>query len=617
MRSYASHRNVLRPRAARHLPGVGAVLLSLWAVPALLAQATVNLDVQADRPYVNETLLIKLRVANFQVYETPEFPVLPDYTVQYIGQSSGSTIRQFGGARPKLQQYVTFSYTLIPRKAGELTIPAIPVVVDGKMLKTTPHRLTVRELPESPQPRGSTSSDTDDESDALLLAEITCAQPRLYVGQRANFALTIWLKPAEYGRRLLRASEMLRFVTGSFGPFDTSRVRAKRIERARSDGSTEPWDVIELPAEFIVQQPGPLSFDTVTVGANYPTQFTREIFGELHVVRERKLRIRPTVTVPNVQPLPTEGRPTNFSGAIGQFELNVIALPTNVRVGDPIQLTINITGGPVETLPAPDLAAIPELVEGFRVPSEELAGSVSGNRKTFTQTIRAKRPDVKEIPPIEFAYFDPERGEYRVIRSEPMPVLVRAGEQLDATDLTSITSEPTTERNGGVQARDALRGIKTGETELLGAVRPVTGRQVVLTTFAGPLVFICAWGGAVLARSRRDSATQRRRRALRNAERRIHGAVTRKLPPGALHGEIEAALAGYLADRFNEPPARFLGRETVSFLRERGVDQELVRRCSDLLERCEQAAYAGDADGDTSLADLASQCVKQLERERL
>jgi hypothetical protein len=47
------------------------------------------------------------------------------------------------------------------------------------------------------------------------------------------------------------------------------------------------------------------------------------------------------------------------------------------------------------------------------------------------------------------------------------------------------------------------------------------------------------------------------------------------------------------------------------------VDTELVQRCSELLERCEQAAYAGSSDGDVSLADLARQCARQLEKERL
>ena len=45
--------------------------------------------------------------------------------------------------------------------------------------------------------------------------------------------------------------------------------------------------------------------------------------------------------------------------------------------------------------------------------------------------------------------------------------------------------------------------------------------------------------------------------------------------------------------------------------------EELVQRCAELLQRCEQAAYAGGSGGDSSLAELARQCARQLERERL
>ena len=74
-------------------------------------------------------------------------------------------------------------------------------------------------------------------------------------------------------------------------------------------------------------------------------------------------------------------------------------------------------------------AAIPQLAEDFRVPPETLAGTARGNQKRFTQTIRAKRADVKEIPAIEFAYFDPQAGQYAVARSEPIPVLVSVVER--------------------------------------------------------------------------------------------------------------------------------------------------------------------------------------------
>jgi hypothetical protein len=616
MRSFSTKASTAGRRLAGRPACLSAAPLLLLAVPTLFAQARVELEVQSDQPYVGQAITVTVAVINAAQHDPPEFPEMPNCTVRSSGSGMlfSSDVDARTGRAVSVRKDL-YNFVLSPQKAGELTIPAIPVTVDGETLKTEPRKLIVRGLPRSP-PARTGQADQDNEASDLLLAEITCEQSKLFAGQRAKFKLAIWIKPAEYNRNSLNLSEMLRFLTGSFGPFDTQNFDKYHAKRQLADGSIQAYYVLELPADFILDQPGPLNFDDVIVRIDYPVRFRRMLFGDVQVLQRRRVQVPPTVAVPDVQPLPTEGRPVNFSGAVGQYDLNVIAVPTNVRIGDPIQLVIDISGDPIETIPGPDLASIPELVENFRVPDETLAGTVSGGRKRFTQTIRAKQTDVKEIPPIEFAYFDPRTEAYAVARSEPLPILVSAVEQLDADDLTGITDQPA-QRSEMVEARDGLRGNKTREHELLATVRPVTLTQLALTTVTPPLVFICIWGGAALTRSSRNHTARRRHQALRSAERRIAAAAARELPPGELHSEIEAALAGYLADRLNEPSARFVGRAAVAFLQERGVTPELVERYREILERCEHAAYAGASDGDTSLADLARHCARQLERERL
>lgn len=586
--------------------------------PAAFAQAKVDLTVQTPSPYVGQPLSVQIRVQNAREVEVPEFPRLSDCSTQYVGEGSKTNIVTDRGIRHVAVEK-TFQFVLTPRNPGELVIPAISVVADGETLTTEPVRVTVRERPQSASPRGARGGGTgDSQTSDLLLAEISCAQSKLYVGQRVRFTLTIFVKPAEYNGQPLSRSDMFQFLECRFGPFDPRSAQSSTVTLPREDGPDQTYYAVELPAEFVVEQAGPLTFSDVAIGMDYPTRISRDRWGFLEVAGRRKLPpLRPVINTPEVLPLPTEGRPANFSGAVGRYTLSAFAVPSNVRVGDPIKLVIDISGDRVETLPGPDLAGIAQLVEDFRVPNETLAGTVRGNSKRFTQTIRAKRPDVKDIPPIEFAYFDPDDEKYVVARSEPIPVLVSVVEQLDAADLADITTPSAADQGHTLQARDGLRGNQTAESRLLATVKPVTMTQVALATLVPPIVFGCIWSLAALTRSGRDESVRRRRAALRNAERRIQGAVDRRLPPRELHTEIEAALAGYLADRLNEPPGRFLGSATVAFLEQRGVDADLVRRCRELLERCEQTAYAGDSDGDVSLADLARQCARQLEKERL
>ena len=612
-------------RSRRHAPAtqLGLWLGVVWAAATALAQPTVELRVDTSRPYVNEAVRVEIRVEGHAECETPTFPELANCTVQYAGRTSGTSVSQVGGGAPKVSRHVTFTFALTPQQAGPLVIPAIAVDVDGKALKTEPVKLMVCAVPESPQPRpgqrDNAREDADAKTDELLLAEITCDQPTLYVGQRATFTLSVWIKPAEYRGQELSQRDMRQFLTGRVGPpFDLESERNRKVYRQMADNSRQIYYLIEFSGEMTLDQPGALTFDDVSLGMNYPTGFSRtRLWGDLRVTDHRPLRIRPTVTTPEVRPLPTEGRPASFSGAVGQYQISTFAVPSNVRVGDPIQLVIDISGEPIETIPGPALTAIPQLNEDFRVPTETLAGTARGNQKRFTQTIRAQRADVKEIPAIEFAYFDPQAGQYAVARSEPIAVLVSVVEQLDAADLTGIAAQPPQAQGTTLEARDGLRGNQTREADLLATTPTITMTQVALTTVIPPVAFLCVLGISVLSRSGRDVVARRRRGALRNAERRIHEALANKLSPGELHREIQAALAGYLADRLDQPLARFLGAPAVSFLQERGVNDELVRQWSEVAQRCEQAAYAGDGESDASLADAARQCLRRLERERL
>lgn len=86
---------------------------------------------------------------------------------------------------------------------------------------------------------------------------------------------------------------------------------------------------------------------------------------------------------------PKEGQPDTFHGAVGKYTMTVTATPQEVSVGDPISLNLTIRGtGRMDSLQAPRLASQESLTANFRVPGEELAGTVSGMVKEFSQTIR-------------------------------------------------------------------------------------------------------------------------------------------------------------------------------------------------------------------------------------
>ena len=298
-----------------------------------------------------------------------------------------------------------------------------------------------------------------------------------------------------------------------------------------------------------------------------------------------------------------------------------------MRVGDPIELSIEVFGdGPVETLPPPLLSENAKLVEGFRLPTEQLTGETKDARRRFKLTIRAKRDDVKEIPPIEYPYFDPTAERFVIAQSHPIPLSVAPAAEIAPPDLSSLRTP--TAAPAELQALDGLRDVETSESAVLATIAPITPGLVAGVALTPAALFVVAWGAWTFVQSRAgDPARRRRQTALRSARQRIARAhalsahvrsTSAGLPTHTLASEVSAALAGYLADRLNEPPAHFVGPAAAEFLRVRNVPPGLIEQWATLVQRCDEAAFAGStqADGETLFAE-ALECLTKLERQKL
>jgi hypothetical protein len=561
------------------------------------AQPSVELDLRTDDAYTNESIPFTISIFNHRKAEKPAIPEIPNCE---ITGGSSETEMTLDSRRGTARNWSRYRYDLVVFKPGDYTIPPIEVVVDGKTLKTEPRKLTV--LP------GEVSD--------LLQAEITASTQRLFVGQQVTVTLTIYIRPAQYGRQQVERSTMKRFLETAWGNMANFRDtgRGGSVRRRDSQGNDVEFFAYEFIDQLRLDQAGPLPFSEIIVGVDYP-KFARDRLGGVGVEKYRKLRIHPRCELPDVRPLPSEGRPPNFTGAVGAYRIDTSARPTRIRVGDPIELTISLTGtGDLDTLPPPNLAAQPSLVESFRVPDEALAGRIENGRRIYSQSIRAKRGDVEAIPPIEYPYFDADRGEYAVARSAPIAISVEASNAIDTAALPEL-AVPASTAPLAPEALDGLRGLRVHEHELLRTVRPVRMKHIVAAVIVPPALFAlgCAW--TAFSRSRAGNEFRRRQQnALPAALKRID--ATRSRPAADLPGEVAAAFAAYLADRFDAPPGRFLGPAGVHELSLRNAPGPLIARCRDLIDRCESAVYAG-GHGDAGLADEARECLTQLERERL
>ncbi len=306
-----------------------------------------------------------------------------------------------------------------------------------------------------------------------LTVRVDCARQHVYVGERVELTLHIEVVAARWGGQILDEVTMLRGLSPlNFGPFPVGPPARTRV-LSTADADALPVYAYEWDATILVRHTDALRFDDIAVELTSPST-------DGNVA----LRAGSAATTIKVLPVPQRGRPRNYSGAVGVFAMQVSASSTDVRVGDPIQMTINVFGdGPVETLPPPNLTADEELVHSFRLPEGPLAGEFVDSIRRFVLTIRARHENVEQIPALLYPYFDPVEERFIIARSEPIAIRVRPA---------VTTVYPFRDR--------ALSGppFETRAAVLLRNTPDVSPTAVAVVTLLPPLAFLGVWAALAL-----------------------------------------------------------------------------------------------------------------------
>jgi hypothetical protein len=592
-------------------------LLTALAAPGARA-ADVSMQISSRETYVGVPITLRIIIEDVDTHEPPVFPALDNVTVRSFGRPAEFTQTSNINGRVTLKKTLSYGFQLTPREAGRITIPPVVVRADGQQYRTQPIDIVV------------TKSDTGD----LLFVEVKGSRESVYVGEAIDVTLQIWLKPYVDRRRRVKLDEgdmwsRIRLDDSEWGVFfevlqqlATRRQRPGGREMLREDskGNQRSYYLYELEKIFWPQRPGQLEVGDISILVSYPTKIGRDdslfsFFGDLIIQDARPITAQVRLAPIEVKPIPVAGRPSFYRDAVGRFQMTASAKPTEVAVGDPITLTLTVSGsGQLELLQPPPLPKIAALTRGFKVPQDPLAGQVRGDVKVFTQSIRAKSDQVTEIPPIPFAFFDPQREEFVTIRTDPIPLKVKPADTLSVSHIVDAGVGPP--------VADSLTEVERGIVANYGGIDELLAQQAfspgwrsMATLGIPPAVWLFGW----LIRRRRwrllhDESYARRRSAKRTALRSVHEAA--RTGAAASAARLAAAATGYVADRCNLPAGGLTRAEAIEHLMRRGASRELVAELNQFLERCEAMQYAAgaSASGD-DLAQAATCCINRLEKE--
>ena len=576
-------------------------VFSAYAAEKVTFEANSPLTVAAGEPFrVEFALNAKPDDDTFKAPSFEGFDVLAGPAI-----SQGSSVQIVNGSMTKSVSY-TYTFVLLPQAAGNVTVGAAEVRVDGTTYRTRPLPVEIvneGEGSRAQQQQGGSRRPDDAHGDAQsqigkddILLRAVVSRSSVYKNEPLHVAFKLYTR-VPYVNLVPESAPSF----NGFWSQDLSDPNGARVGRETYNGKVYEtrvlYDYLLYP-----QQVGTLSIDPVemTVVAQVVVQSRnadpffgsgREVFNVPRKVQSQRASV-------SVKALPA-GAPASFSGAVGNFTMDAQFPSERIAANSGATVTVKISGtGNLTFVQAPKLP-LPTSFEQYNVKTTESinasSSGISGYRQ-FEYPFIARAEGSYDLEPVEFTFFDPQRMQYVTLKSKP------------------LTLEITPDTRGGGSG-DAVvmqgRGMSKEEVKLLGQdIRFIKLGGAQLRSERVPFIFSAAYwillvGILVLfamiyialrrqIRESQNVALVRGKRANKVAVQRFRAAkrYMEEQNRHAFYEEMLRALWGYMSDKFNIPVANLTKENVREELHKRGVSSEDSQRFTAIITQCDEAQYS-------------------------
>lgn len=606
--------------------------ITFYGLSASAMAADVDVRLSTKEGWVGMPVVLQLSINNAADYEQPTLPEIDGCDIRSAGAPSQSSQITIINGRQTQKRSVVMQYLITPRREGTFEIPAITIRVDGRNVVTDKLRFV------------ASKSQTGN----LLFVEIHGAKDKVFVGQPLEMTLKIWIKPfQDKGRNLtLSEEDMWQMISEStsWGSFadrmkelagNNQRPGGREVLRDDGQGNERSYYLYEISATVYPKRPGKIDAENVQIVVNYPTELGKardpfaDFFGDrgfgggsplsqmmdddffaspfgnrLTVSATRPIVGEASVDSTEVLPVPSEGRPADYRGAVGRYNIVTQATPTDVNAGDPITLNIGISGnGPMELVQAPPLSELPTLTTDFKVADQSLAGFVQDDTKLFSTTIRPRHAGITAIPPIPFSFFDPATEKYETVMSQPISITVKESESLSLDAIVGKRQRDNGGAKGATVTDQAMEPDFTNDDSSAALVpqSPTkSGEWWWFFVYAPPIM----WLVIVLVRHRDPFI--RRLSDFQSPSSRCLQAITNANEAS----DVVLALTAYIERRTRQACAN--SAAAIGALRTAGLSRDAID-VEAFFQQCESSPVTGDPQQSlTMLKQRARELVTQI-----
>ena len=421
---------------------LGALIGLLPLVSAQAQSPKVTAVLSNSQVEVGETVQMQIHVTGGKEASTPG-----EISVEGLEIHPTGTSRQFEMRNFDVSQSVTYNYTILPLKSGTFKIPPQTIKVGNESLRTPELQLRVSGSAAGAGGQSGSSSNNRAPGQTgktrIAFAELIVPKQSAYVGEMLPVEIRVGFS-SRTPHRLVEGPE----ITGQ--GFTVQKLPAPERPLLETVNGI-PYEVWTFKTAISAARPGKLEIGPAQAGAivavlrrqpntrsrprspfdifNMDDPFSDPFFADPFggVQQQEKISIKSQPATLEVKPLPPNP-PADFSGAVGNFTLNVEANPKNVQVGDPITVTSTVSGrGNFDRVSAPSLQdeqGWHKYPSSSKFKQDDDVG-VSGS-KTF-ETVLSPNEKKQAIPAFGFSFFDPLEEKYVRRESDSIPIHVEGG----------------------------------------------------------------------------------------------------------------------------------------------------------------------------------------------
>jgi oxygen tolerance protein BatD len=396
---------------------------------------------------------------------------------------------------------VSWTITFVPRREDTFDLPAFEVRADGQTFAAPPLQLAcVREIV----------------GERYAFLELACQRPAVFEREvlrlqirfgfdqeflRTNVlqlfpraldvqaqVLAPWIQALPgtlaIGGDPLLEGEARDVVTVALDDELASAVRLPDLQR-----EGRPFSVFAIERSYLVERSGELTIPPPLLRFACATQFRDGAFTQAVATDWQLAFVQGQPLTVQVAPLPEEGRPPGFTGAVGRFTVSAEVAPRELEVGGTLRLTLRIARegaeGNLEFFDPPRFA-LDRLFHVNGWADRKGSGQKESGQRAIAYDLVALEP-LEELPPFPFSFFDPsEPAGYRTIETQPLPLRVRAREdaQVPEPDKAPSPSNPPSDT--------AQAPARAGERDDASPRRPIFAIGVGLALAGAALLVAVA-----------------------------------------------------------------------------------------------------------------------------